>query len=434
MSQRAMDHAEELIRQRRYAEANALLNQVGRNRRSEKLMARIQRETGQRKAGMGWVSKLMIGCGGLVGICMICVVGSFIGQEAGILPDFRETETAEAIEKTQIKHETEILVALRANDTTTTAQNRQARTPTPTPTLTPTSTQSPADRAAQVVRNLRDTDISDNDLRESTSDFPDVAVLRIYLRNSDVRRNKDEKAIEQARKDFKRLVCDLRKAGFTRRIAITGLVEIDGEEQKAVEIVLEADTIADIPCDRLGEVDILAIADSLYIHPSFDVPPGLMPTPTSRPTTRITPRATTRSNSTSETRYTTENINVRRGPGTNFDRVGSLPAGAAIEVIGEQGGWYEIEFAGETGWVFGEYTTATRPSAPQSTRPPASNNPPTNQPSEVCSCAGDLYNCSNFSSQAAAQSCFNYCMSAVGYDVHRLDQGGQPGVVCESLP
>jgi len=52
----------------------------------------------------------------------------------------------------------------------------------------------------------------------------------------------------------------------------------------------------------------------------------------------------------------------------------------------------------------------------------------------VCSCSEDLYKCEDFPSQNAAQACYNYCV-ANGYgDIHRLDQGGQAGVVCENLP
>jgi hypothetical protein len=52
----------------------------------------------------------------------------------------------------------------------------------------------------------------------------------------------------------------------------------------------------------------------------------------------------------------------------------------------------------------------------------------------VCSCSEDLYKCEDFPSQNAAQACYNYCVSNGYGDVHRLDQGGQPGIACESLP
>lgn len=48
-------------------------------------------------------------------------------------------------------------------------------------------------------------------------------------------------------------------------------------------------------------------------------------------------------------------------------------------------------------------------------------------------CSYDAYNCSDFSTQRAAQACHDYCMARVGYDVHKLDADGD-GEACESLP
>jgi hypothetical protein len=58
---------------------------------------------------------------------------------------------------------------------------------------------------------------------------------------------------------------------------------------------------------------------------------------------------------------------------------------------------------------------------------------PTSPPAAgVCSCSGDTYNCSDFSSHASAQACFNYCVSIGRGDIHRLD-GNNDGDACESL-
>lgn len=51
--------------------------------------------------------------------------------------------------------------------------------------------------------------------------------------------------------------------------------------------------------------------------------------------------------------------NVRSGPGTDFDRVGQLPAGSLIPVTGqvERGAWWQVEFEqgpDGTGWISGE--------------------------------------------------------------------------------
>lgn len=50
-----------------------------------------------------------------------------------------------------------------------------------------------------------------------------------------------------------------------------------------------------------------------------------------------------------------------------------------------------------------------------------------------CSCSGDLYNCSDFSTHSQAQSCFDYCISQGTGDIHKLDSNND-GNACESLP
>src|SRR5690606_30574318 len=54
-------------------------------------------------------------------------------------------------------------------------------------------------------------------------------------------------------------------------------------------------------------------------------------------------------------------------------------------------------------------STGTPTSTPTAT-PPVSSGP--------CSCSGNLYNCSDFSSQGAAQACFDFCVSQGVGDIH----------------
>ena len=71
------------------------------------------------------------------------------------------------------------------------------------------------------------------------------------------------------------------------------------------------------------------------------------------------------------------------------------------------------------------------PAATATARPTATPTP-TRKPAP-CQCWSNLYNCSDFDTRAEAQACFDYCMTTVGYDVHRLDGDGD-GIACESLP
>lgn len=74
--------------------------------------------------------------------------------------------------------------------------------------------------------------------------------------------------------------------------------------------------------------------------------------------------------------------------------------------------------------------------APTATsKPPAATPTPTATAAIDCPCdQGDVRNCPDFDTQPEAQSCYDRCIALVGVDVHRLDQGGEPGKACESLP
>jgi endonuclease YncB( thermonuclease family) len=58
---------------------------------------------------------------------------------------------------------------------------------------------------------------------------------------------------------------------------------------------------------------------------------------------------------------------------------------------------------------------------------------PSSGASGVCSCSGNQYNCSDFSTHASAQACYEYCNSVGRGDIHRLD-GDYDGSACEDLP
>ncbi|MEM6282057.1 MAG: redoxin domain-containing protein [Chloroflexota bacterium] len=54
----------------------------------------------------------------------------------------------------------------------------------------------------------------------------------------------------------------------------------------------------------------------------------------------------------------TEPLNVRTGPGINHGRVATISTELVMVVLGEQNGWYEIEYDGKPGhYVSGEYVT-----------------------------------------------------------------------------
>lgn len=88
-----------------------------------------------------------------------------------------------------------------------------------------------------------------------------------------------------------------------------------------------------------------------------------------------------------------EEVNVRSGPGTQYDLLGRLPAGGEAIVIGRHGGWWQISFNGSPAWVYGEIVTAVNTEgvpevvppppptpAPQAAVPTATPLPPTATP------------------------------------------------------
>ena len=65
--------------------------------------------------------------------------------------------------------------------------------------------------------------------------------------------------------------------------------------------------------------------------------------------------------------------------------------------------------------------------------PPPTPTSTSTPPAAVCDCSGNIYNCSDFDTQAQAQACYEYCISQGRGDIHGLD-GDNDGVACESLP
>lgn len=115
--------------------------------------------------------------------------------------------------------------------------------------------------------------------------------------------------------------------------------------------------------------------------------------------------------------------------------VGLLLGAGAISAADGSGAFLPVVLRPEQPTLTPTPTATTAPTAePTATNTPQPTATSTRQPPKGCStCAADTYNCSDFDTQADAQSCFDYCMEQVGSDVHRLDADGN-GVACESLP
>ncbi|WP_409228970.1 D-alanyl-D-alanine carboxypeptidase family protein [Gudongella sp. SC589] len=53
--------------------------------------------------------------------------------------------------------------------------------------------------------------------------------------------------------------------------------------------------------------------------------------------------------------FTTDYLNMRTGPGTEHEKIRTIPVGEKVRAIGYEDGWYQIEYKGQIGYSIGEY-------------------------------------------------------------------------------
>ncbi len=68
---------------------------------------------------------------------------------------------------------------------------------------------------------------------------------------------------------------------------------------------------------------------------------------------------------TPTTMYTSDTVNIRAQAGTDYDKLGKLSWGSAIQVTGTtDNGWYEVSFNDTFGYIRGDFVTDTIPGVP----------------------------------------------------------------------
>ena len=89
---------------------------------------------------------------------------------------------------------------------------------------------------------------------------------------------------------------------------------------------------------------------------------AIAPTPTPTPTATHTPTLVPSPTTPPERAYLTvqRRMNVRRGPGTHREILGTAEAGAEFDITGKNinEDWWQIEYEGDPGWVYAPYVTA----------------------------------------------------------------------------
>ena len=62
-----------------------------------------------------------------------------------------------------------------------------------------------------------------------------------------------------------------------------------------------------------------------------------------------------------DTGYVTASaLNVRSGAGTNYEKLGLVYRGSALDVVGEENGWYIVNYNGARAYVSASYVTVSR--------------------------------------------------------------------------
>ena len=80
-----------------------------------------------------------------------------------------------------------------------------------------------------------------------------------------------------------------------------------------------------------------------------------------------------------------ESLNVRSNGTTNAPIITTLPEGTHVKVLNENGGWYQIEYNGVTGWVYSSYLQVGAASSPNTTSNSTSSSKPSSSTSNSTS-------------------------------------------------
>lgn len=108
-----------------------------------------------------------------------------------------------------------------------------------------------------------------------------------------------------------------------------------------------------------------ASSDGTAEAPAEEQQPEATPEPTPEPTPvpeydGLSVQPTTYYNEGEQPSYTTpsdSNMNLRAGPGTDYDKVAGVPAGTVVTALGtnEDGSWVVVNYNGAYGWLKTEF-------------------------------------------------------------------------------
>ena len=144
------------------------------------------------------------------------------------------------------------------------------------------------------------------------------------------------------------------------------------------DAVLDDDIIADEDDEDIEAVETTTAAETAAPETAAPV------TTTAAATTTLAPATYTETETFQM--LAPQVINVRSGPGTGYDKLGTVAANSLVDVIGISADWYAVSYNGGTGYIlssllyevpddYGQTTTTTTAPA-ETTLPPVEDNPP----------------------------------------------------------
>lgn len=148
-------------------------------------------------------------------------------------------------------------------------------------------------------------------------------------------------------------------------------------EETAPAAVLDPDFTTNEPEDP-EETEPAAVLDQ--DDPPATEPPAATepPVTATEPPAANTLPAATYTPEAEQTMYAPQVINIRSGPGTDYDKLGVLYANSEITVIGSSGEWAAVSYNGSTGYILRSLLSSTPPTttaAAPETAPPQSEEP-----------------------------------------------------------
>lgn len=146
----------------------------------------------------------------------------------------------------------------------------------------------------------------------------------------------------------------LRDANKQLAIAEMKIAQYEQQEQKQPE--REAPDIGHIPGDDIVATDP-TVPEQETEPEETEVKIGWLDL-TGHKEVQVTPKSVFDKYSTY---YTAEGVNLRGGPGTNYDRIKLVALGTQVEAAAKDGDWTFVRVDGKFGWMKSEYLSTTKP-------------------------------------------------------------------------